>query len=280
MANYDLHTHSTASDGVFTPAQLLRHAHEAGVDVLALTDHDTLDGLQQAREAAAEYAVRLVPGVEISVTWEDTLFHIVGLGVDEHDNALLQGLAALREQRDRRALVMAQQLERIGIPDSLAGAKKYQSTRVLSRTHFAHYLAEIGAAGSIDAAFNQYLKPGTPGYVATRWASLAEAIDWINGAGGVAVVAHPGRYRLGEPVLQRFLGDFVDCGGAAIEVVYPSLAPDNVARFADYAGRYGLFASLGSDFHRPDTSRKLGQVGPLPDGTIPVWRGRGWNHLA
>jgi len=175
---------------------------------------------------------------------------------------------------------MAQNLERAGIPDPLAGAKKYQSTRVLSRTHFAHYLAEIGVVGSIDDAFDQFLKPGKPGYAPTRWASLREAVEWINGAGGEAVIAHPGRYRLSEPELHRFFGAFIDTGGSAIEVVYSALQPASIERFAGYSRRYALRASLGSDFHRPNTPRKLGRVGPLPDATIPVWQDRAWRHRA
>ncbi|MCB1761444.1 MAG: PHP domain-containing protein [Gammaproteobacteria bacterium] len=272
MTVYDLHSHSTASDGRLTPAQLLAEASRQGVDVLALTDHDTLDGLDEAAGAAESSGLRLIPGVEISVTWRARLFHIVGLGVDRNDAALRHGLTGLRGQRERRAERMAVKLAQAGIPEPLAGARRYQTTRILSRTHFAHYLAEIGAADSIEQAFDRYLYPGRPGYVAMEWATLKEAIGWIKGAGGVAVVAHPGRYRLDAIEMESFLRAFVDAGGGAIEVVYAALAAEQVRRFSHYARRFGLFASLGSDFHRQGTERCLGRLPPLPADLTPVWQ--------
>lgn len=272
MTVYDLHSHSTASDGRLTPTQLVAEASQRNVDVLALTDHDTLDGLAEADFAAVAAGIRLVPGIEISVTWRERLFHIVGLGVDREDRDLQEGLVRLRGQRERRAEKMAVRLARAGIPEPLAGARGYQTTNILSRTHFAHYLAEIGAADSIDQAFAKYLYPGCPGYVAMEWAALQEAVSWIIGAGGVAVVAHPGRYRLEPMEMEAFLRAFVAAGGAAIEVVYAALAPEQIRRFASYARRFELFASLGSDFHRHGTERCLGDLPPLPADLTPVWQ--------
>ena len=276
MRVYDLHTHSTASDGVLAPSALIKRAKNRSVDTLALTDHDTIGGIAEARPAAEAEGVLLVAGVEISVSWQGHLIHVIGLGIDETDNGLLQGLDSLRRRRDDRAEQMAVRLEKAGIPSALEGARRYQTTDILSRTHFARYLVEIGKADSVDEAFKRFLNAGTPGHVHMQWATLAEAITWITDAGGQAVVAHPGRYKIGETLLYQFLDEFVETGGIGIEVVCSNLKPDQINRFAGIARKYGLQASAGSDFHSPRSNRELGRLAPLPENVVPVWQDRDW----
>jgi len=276
MKVYDLHTHSTASDGVLAPSALMQRAESRGVDTLALTDHDTVGGIAEARPAAAAAGIRLVAGVEISVSWQGHLIHVIGLGIDENDNGLLKGLDSLRHRRDDRAGQMAVKLEKAGIPSALEGARRYQTTDILSRTHFARYLVEIGKVDSVNEAFKRFLNAGTPGHVPMQWATLAEAITWIVGAGGEAVVAHPGRYKIDEILFYRFLGEFVESGGSGIEVVCSNLKAEQINRFAGFAREYGLKASAGSDFHSPRSNRELGRLAPLPEDVVPVWQGRDW----
>ncbi len=276
MKVYDLHTHSTYSDGTLEPAALLSRAGRRGIDVLALTDHDSVGGLAEAREAADAEGIRLVPGVEISVSWRSRLIHILGLGIDETNRVLLEGLEILRRRRDERAELMAGQLRRVGIPDPLAGARSFQTTNILSRTHFARYLIDIGAANSFDAAFARYLNPGAPGYVPMQWASLSDALAWIRGAGGEAVIAHPARYRINEVLWKSFLGDFIAYGGCGIEVVCSNLDAASIERFAQIARDRELLASLGSDFHTPSASRELGALAPMPEKVTPIWQAREW----
>lgn len=270
---WDLHCHSTASDGLLAPEAVVRRAQGNGVTMLALTDHDDLDGLAAAEKAAGEVGLRLINGVEISIQWESTSIHIVGLGFDRQEVRLNQGLAAIRSGRVARAQRMAEALDKIGIHGVLEGAMKYAANpSLISRAHFARYLVEIGICKDVHAVFESYLTPGKPGYVEHQWASLEDAVTWINGAGGVAVVAHPGRYRISNVEMRRFLGQFKDVGGSGVEVVSGSHTPDQILQYARYARQYGFLASLGSDFHGPEESYvDLGRIGPLPADLIPVW---------
>lgn len=269
----DLHSHSTCSDGLLSPQDLVERAVQRGVDMLALTDHDELSGLSAAREAATHWGLRLIDGVEISVLWEETTLHIVGLCIAPDYVPLTTGLAAIRAGRGQRAHRMAQSLADAGIPDSLEGARRYATNpELLSRAHFARYLVAQGYASDTNAVFRKYLAPGKPGFVPHQWAALSEAVGWISGSGGVAVIAHPGRYPLNQQQCERLLGEFVEVGGAAIEVVTGSHAPDEYATWARYARRFGLRASAGSDFHGPGEGyRDLGDVPVLPAGCDPVW---------
>ncbi len=270
---YDLHSHSTCSDGLLDPAELVERAVQRGVNVLALTDHDEIKGLPAAREAAARWGLRVVNGVEISVLWEETTLHIVGLDIDARHAPLVEGLAAIRCGREQRAQRMAEALAVAGIPDALAGARRYASNpELVSRSHFARYLVEAGHARDTNAVFRHYLTPGKPGYVPHQWAALADAVQWIKGSGGLAVLAHPGRYDLGEAKCERLLGEFVSMGGVAVEVVTGSHAPSEFATWARHARRFGLLASAGSDFHGPGEGyRDIGNVPALPSGCDPVW---------
>lgn len=271
----DLHSHSTCSDGLLSPAELVERAVLRGVDMLALTDHDELSGLAPARAAAAQLGLRLINGVEISVQWEDTTLHIVGLNVDPSHVPLVDGLAAIRSGREQRAQRMADSLTAAGITGSLEGARRYaKNPELLSRSHFARYLVEAGHARDTNAVFRNFLTPGKPGYVPHQWAALSDALDWITGSGGLAVLAHPGRYPLNQQQAEKLLGEFVQLGGAAVEVVTGSHTPDEFVIWARYAKRFGLRASAGSDFHGPGEGyRDVGNVPVLPAGCDPVWSG-------
>lgn len=270
--NYDLHSHSTASDGTLTPTELITRAHVQGVDVLALTDHDVTDGLAEAGSVAARLGLRLVPGVEISVSWNSAILHILGLHIDPENNALQAGLAGLRAFRDRRAEEIGKGLEEGGIIGAYEGAKTYARCAIISRTHFARFLVEHGHARDMQQVFKRFMVPGKPGYVPGRWATLQEAMSWIHESGGQAVIAHPARYKLNSSRLQLLLKEFKALGGEAIEVISGSHNTDDCSTMARYAERYSLRASKGSDYHGPDKPWiELGELPELPAGCLPIW---------
>jgi predicted metal-dependent phosphoesterase TrpH len=273
MLNVDLHCHSNVSDGTLAPREVAARAKANGVDIWALTDHDEISGVSEARAAAVALGLPYVAGVEISITWAAHTIHIVGLQIDETNPELVQGLAATRGGRERRAHEMAAQLAAAGIPDAFQGALKHVGNPdLISRTHFARYLVEIGRCADTSEVFRNFLTEGNPGYVPHRWASLEQALRWIRGAGGVAVVAHPGRYKLSDLAFDAFFSEFKQLGGAAIEVITGSHTPDQYAYYAKVATDYGFLASRGSDFHSPSESRvDLGALPPLPDSLTPVW---------
>jgi hypothetical protein len=274
MLNIDLHCHSNISDGTLKPAAVAARAKAQGVDVWALTDHDEVGGIKEAREAAGDLGLRYVTGVEISVTWAHETVHIVGLNIDENDETLLAGLATTRGGRARRAQDMADQLAAVGVPNAFDGALKFVGNPdLISRTHFARYLVETGICRDVQDVFRNYLVKGKPGYVPIKWAALKDAVQWIRCAGGMAVVAHPGRYQFTDLELDAMLNEFKQAGGVGIEVVTGSHAPEQYERFARVAQTYGLLASRGSDFHGPGESRfDLGDLPPLPSTVEPVWR--------
>ena len=255
------------------PEELVARAAANGVEMLALTDHDGVSGLAEARAKAESEGVRFVDGVEISVTWEGTTVHIVGLQIDPEDPLLRSGLESVREGRARRAEKMGDALEAAGIPDSLAGAKTYaDNPSLISRSHFARHLVKTGRAPDVKSVFQRYLVKGKPGFVPHQWASLTDAVSWIRASGGIAVVAHPGRYNFSKPELHAFLAQFRDCGGAGIEVVTGSHSPEQYLEFARIAREFGLVASRGSDYHGKGESRAdLGALPQLPGDLKPVW---------
>jgi predicted metal-dependent phosphoesterase TrpH len=271
--NADLHAHSTVSDGTLEPAALVRRAAEKGVELFALTDHDELSGLTIAIAAAASAGLRFVPGVEVSVTYAEQTVHIVGLGIDPASDVLKKGLAGVRSGRMRRAEEMAAGLAALGIEGALEGALAYAgNVDLVSRTHFARWLVTTGHCADVREVFNKYLVAGKPGYVPHRWARLSDAIAWINGAGGVAVVAHPGRYKFSETEAWALFSEFKEAGGTAIEVATSNHTADQVKRYAKVAREFDLEASRGSDFHDPAESHaELGRVCRLPDSLLPVW---------
>jgi len=276
---YDLHSHSTASDGTLSPTELVKRAAAAGVDVLALTDHDTTEGIAEARATAEAVGIALAPGVEISVTWSGQTVHVVGLNVDPAAESLRLGLSKLREFRDWRAEEIGRRLEKKGISGAYEGARRYSNGRLISRTHFGRFLVEKNYAKDERDVFRQFLVQGKPGHVPGDWAPLEEAVDWIRSAGGQAVLAHPARYRMTRTKLRRLLGEFKDVGGEALEVVSGSHNKDDCFVMARHARDFNLFASVGSDFHNPDLPWiALGRLQPLPEGCVPIWRdwpGRG-----
>ncbi|MET0101516.1 MAG: PHP domain-containing protein [Sedimenticola sp.] len=268
----DLHSHSTASDGTLTPSELVERAADKGVDVLALTDHDTTEGLEEAEAAALKAGICLVPGVEVSVTWNKQVIHLVGLGVDRTNSGLQQGLAKLRTFRDWRAEEIARRLEKSGIPGSYEGAKAYSNGRLISRTHFARYLVEKGYAPDTRKVFKRYLTQGNPGHVPGEWAALEEAVSWIVSAGGQAVLAHPARYRLTRTKLRRLIREFRNAGGEGMEVVSGSHSRDENFTMARHTIDFELRGSCGSDYHGPENPwAELGRLEPLPDGVKPIW---------
>ena len=273
MRRYDLHCHSAYSDGLLAPAAVVQRAAARGVDVLALTDHDELSGIAEAQQAARGTLLDLVPAVEVSVTWEEHTIHVVALRIDPANQALADGLAAIRAGRDTRAQRIAQALEAVGIRGAFAGALRYvTSERLISRTHFARFLVEKGVASDVKDVFKRYLAPGKPGYVAHAWAQMGDALSWIRAAGGQAVLAHPGRYKLTQTALRRLITEFHMNGGTGIEVLSSAHTAAQVAQFAGVARTFGLRASCGSDFHGPGESRlDLGDLPPLPAGLTPIW---------
>jgi predicted metal-dependent phosphoesterase TrpH len=270
---YDLHSHTTLSDGTLSPDALVRRAHAQGVHVLALTDHDVTDGLAEAGATAAEVGLQLVPGVEISVTWSGVTFHIVGLNIDPTHAGLQAGLSRLRSVRDERGKEIARRLEKSGIEGALAGAQAFASGPILSRTHFARFLVEAGHAKDMRKVFRKFLTHNRPGYVSGEWVPMEEAVGWIRDAGGQAVIAHPARYRISATRLRQFIEAFKECGGEAIEVVSGSHSAGEAAGMAQYAKRYELLASCGSDYHGPEQSwQELGKPMILPEGCVPIWQ--------
>lgn len=271
--NADLHCHSTVSDGLLPPREVARRAHAGGVTLWALTDHDEVAGQADARSEAQALGMRYVNGVEISVTWASRTVHIVGLGVDPSNPALVAGLSSTREGRAARARAMSDALAELGIEGAYEGALAFVSNPdLISRTHFARFLVEKGFAASTADVFERYLGEGKPGFVPHRWASLEHAVGWIREAGGIAVVAHPGRYKYSPLEFDTLFGQFLDLGGKAIEVVTGSHTPDQFREYADVARRFGFEASRGSDFHGPGEGRtELGKLPPLPSDLMPVW---------
>jgi len=269
---YDLHSHSTASDGTLTPEELVMRAAEKGVEVLALTDHDTLAGLAEAQAAARAADLILLPGVEVSVSWGGRTIHIVGLGIDRWYEPLVSALADLLVDRRRRAEEIGRRLARVGVTGAFEGAEALSNGRLIGRTHFARFLVREGYVREEREAFQRFLLRGKPGHVEGAWASLDEAVGWVCGAGGQAVIAHPARYRFSRTKMLRLIGQFKDLGGVGIEVVSGSHSRDECFLVARYARENGLLASVGSDFHDPKNPWvELGRLAPLPAHCTPIW---------
>lgn len=271
--NPDLHCHSIFSDGTLTPEQVAARAHANGVDLWALTDHDEVGGQPQALAAAQALGMKYLTGVEISVTFADTTVHIVGLGFDHADPRLVEGLADTRDGRGPRAIEMGEQLAKVGIHGAYEGALRYVGNpRLISRTHFARFLVDSGVCRDTPEVFRKYLTEGKPGYVPHRWATLGDAVRWITQSGGVAVIAHPARYKLSPNLEHALFDEFKQHGGQGVEVITGSHSAAEAQRYAELAREFGLAASRGSDFHSPGESHiDLGKLAPLPEGLTPVW---------
>jgi len=269
---YDLHCHSTASDGALSPSELLQRASQQGVTHLALTDHDTTQGLTEASLFAETLGINLINGIELSTSWQNKCFHIVGLGIDPTHPALTSAIHDLQLTRIERAEQIAAKLEKKRIPGALAAVKVAAGNGMITRTHFADFLLSQRHVSNQQEAFDRYLGQGKPAYVATTWADTQQAINWIIEAGGVAVLAHPLRYQLTASWLKRVLTAFKDAGGQAIEVITGRTNPDEIRRTSLYASQFQLAGSVGSDFHSPaNVWVELGRLAPLPKNIQPVW---------
>ena len=273
LLNADLHCHSVVSDGTLTPEELAARAKANGVELWALTDHDEIGGQHRAAAAARAQGMAYLTGVEISVTFADTTVHIVGLGFDPDNAQLARGLAATRDGRGERAKDMANQLAQVGIRGAYEGALQFVGNPALiSRTHFARFLVETGVCKETSEVFRKYLTEGKPGYVPHRWAALGDAVRWITEAGGMAVIAHPARYKFSANEEYALFSEFKHHGGRGVEVVTGSHTPSEYPVYAAMAQEFGMAASRGSDFHSPDESHTdLGTLPPLPGALTPVW---------
>ena len=271
--NADLHCHSCVSDGTLEPEALAARAKANGVELWALTDHDEVGGQHRAMSAALALDLPYLTGAEISVTFAGTTVHIVGLGFDADDAQLQGGLAATRGGRRERAMDMAAGLAKVGIKGAYEGALKYVGNpELISRTHFARHLVESGVCHDTQDVFRRYLVDGKPGYVPHRWATLRDAVHWITQAGGIAVIAHPGRYKFTPNEEFALFSEFKAHGGTAVEVVTGSHTTTDYVKYADMAVEFDLFASRGADFHDPDESHTdLGTLPELPAKLTPVW---------
>ena len=273
ILNADLHCHSVVSDGTLTPEQLAARAAANGVELWSLTDHDEIGGQARAAAAARSHGLKYLTGTEISVTFAGETVHIVGLGFDPGHDGMLQGLNATRGGREERARDMAAQLAQVGIRGAYEGALKFVGNpELISRTHFARFLVETGVCGDTSEVFRKYLTDGKPGFVPHRWASLRDAVAWITQAGGIAVIAHPARYRFTANEEYALFSEFKMHGGQAVEVVTGSHTAAEYVKYAATAKEFGLAGSRGSDFHSPEESRiDLGQLPYLPGELTPVW---------
>jgi predicted metal-dependent phosphoesterase TrpH len=273
LLNADLHCHSVISDGTLTPEVLAQRAKANGVELWALTDHDELGGQDRAIAAAREAGLPYLTGTEISVTFAGITVHIVGLGMDHQHPALLAGLRATRGGREQRAREMSDDLARVGIKGVYEGALKYVGNpELISRSHFARYLVEIGVCKETNEVFRKYITEGKPGYVPHRWAALGDAVGWIKQSGGVAVIAHPGRYKLTPNEEFALFTEFKSHGGQGVEVMTGAHGQADYVKYAGFCQEFGLAASRGSDFHSPEESHTdLGQLPDLPGSVTPVW---------
>ena len=272
-SSIDLHMHSTASDGRLPPAELVERVAAAGVRLMALTDHDTLSGLEPAQQAAQDHGVGFVPGIELSARWARGVVHIVGLGLDPANPALVTGVAAQQAQRQQRAERIGERLAKRGFDGIRERVAQAVGAGVPGRAHFARDLLEQGHVKTLQEAFDRYLKRGRPGYAPVDWASIDQVVEWIHGAGGVAVFAHPLRYQLSGGALRAAIQAFVAAGGRAIEVSNGGGGRDDVPAAAALARRFGLEASMGSDFHDPDFPWiAIGRLAPVPKDLAVVWQ--------
>jgi predicted metal-dependent phosphoesterase TrpH len=273
ILNADLHCHSVVSDGTLTPEDLARRAHGNGVELWSLTDHDEVGGQQRAADAAQALGMKYLTGTEISVSFIGKTVHIVGLGFNAEDAGLREGLLRTRGGRGQRAQEMAAGLARIGIHGAYEGALKYAGNHeLISRTHFARFLVEVGACKDTSEVFRKYLTEGKPGFVEHRWATLKDAVGWIRQAGGAAVIAHPARYGFSANEEYALFTEFKLHGGQGVEVVTGSHTTAEYQTYANMAREFELAASRGSDFHSPDESHtELGTLPFLPGNLTPVW---------
>lgn len=273
----DLHSHTHYSDGQLSPKELLDRAHNMQVDVLAITDHDTVAGVEEAREyqATLKRNLQIIAGVEISTSWHNFDIHILGLNVDHNDPQFLERLGQQSERRDHRAERINEKLEKAGVTGVLEQARKFSGLGQITRAHFARAMVMLGYVKDAEAAFKKYLGKGKRAHVKPQWIPVGEAVEWIHQAGGKAVLAHPGHYDMTTKWLRRLLNEFAESGGDGMEVIHSHLSPERKKLFTLFAQEYKLEASAGSDFHFPNRWSELGRNLLLPDELVPVWQD--WN---
>lgn len=273
ILNADLHCHSVVSDGTLTPEALAERAKANGVELWALTDHDEVGGQHRAADAAKAQGMKYLTGTEISVTFIDHTVHIVGLGFDPDNTELVQGLRQTRGGRTERAKEMSDGLAKVGIKGAFEGALKFVGNpELISRTHFARFLVESGVCKETNEVFRKFLTEGKPGFVPHKWATLKDAVTWITGAGGMAIIAHPARYKFSPNEEFALFTEFKSHGGLGVEVVTGSHTVAEYQVYAETAREFGLAASRGSDFHSPEESHtELGTLPFLPGQLTPVW---------
>ncbi len=270
---YDLHTHSTASDGVFSPSELVTRAHSLSIKTLAVTDHDTVAGLDAAQQTAASLDIHVINGIELSTRWQNQTIHVVGLQIDPSSPAMIEAINRLQNLREERAVRIGEQLEKSGISDAYQNALRLAAGGTVTRQHFSRFLVEGGHATNQTDVFKRYLVRNKPGYVSVAWPELNETINCIREAGGIAVIAHPLRYKMTAAKLRRLIVAFKEGGGQAIEVITGHDIPSEIKLAADYARKYEIAASVGSDFHNESTAwGQLGQLQTLPPDLTPVWQ--------
>lgn len=273
VSTIDLHSHSTASDGTLSPSALIARARAQGVRRLALTDHDTVAGLEEAAAAAHREGIELIPGIELSTVWSERTMHVVGLGIDPQAPPLRTLLAKLDALREARARRIGERLAACGIVCAYERARELAGAALPTRTHFARVLVERGKAASVGDVFKRYLVPGKPGYVRSEWPPLDEVVAAIEASGGIAVLAHPHSQNWTGAWSRRILEAFIAAGGRAVEVVCGNSTRDSILVWGGHARRYGLLASVGSDFHEPGGWIELGRLAELPADLKPVWEG-------
>ncbi|WP_332889034.1 PHP domain-containing protein [Methyloprofundus sedimenti] len=269
---YDLHCHSSFSDGSLSPTELILRAIEQGVTTLALTDHDTVSGLFEAQHTSEQHDLNFIPGIELSCIWNKKTFHILGLNIDANNAELLAGTHQLQIIRLERAKKIASKLEKHKIPGAFEAVHEAAGPGMITRPHFADFLIKKGHVSTTQEAFDRYLGEGKPAFVKTQWVDLADAIHWIKAAKGIAVLAHPMRYKLTASWMRRFLSDFKEMGGQGIEIITARSNPDEIRRTIHFAKQYELYGSVGSDFHTPKNQWvELGRLSSLPKSIPPVW---------
>lgn len=267
---YDLHTHTTASDGLLSPTELVLRAVEQGVEMLAITDHDTVAGIAEAKKAAENQPIQLISGVEVSIVWQDKNIHLVALNVDEQNPQLLKLLEKQAFYREQRAVEIGEKLAKLGIPDAYEGAKALASGEV-TRAHYGRFLVDNGYVRNVEHAFKKYLSGGKSAYVKPMWCDLETAIDTVHLAGGVISIAHPLRYKMTGRWLRRLIAAFKEAGGDGIEVAGCGQTPDQRQQIVRWATEFDLYASAGSDFHYPTGWIELGKDLELPQACKPIW---------
>jgi 3',5'-nucleoside bisphosphate phosphatase len=269
---FDLHTHSTASDGILSPALLVEKASAVGINTLALTDHDTVSGLAAAQSAAIKHDMTLINGIELSCLWNNKTIHVVGLNFNAENKTIIDATIHLNHLREERAIKIGEKLKKVGIDNAYENAKRIAAGGTVTRQHFSTYLIENGNAKNQSDVFKRYLVNNKPGYASVEWPSLEETISQINGAGGISVIAHPLRYKLTATKLRKLIKEFKELGGKAIEVVTGHNQSNEIEMATGYAKRYDIAASVGSDFHSGNTPwSQLGNLAELPQGLTPVW---------